>query len=334
LRGTPVDFSLRPEWFAIVARGMLYNLFYLLPPYLHILLMSASGLAALLLYAVARKARAAAARDRTVLAFVVAILIILVIQLFTAQWFPVTIVIQSQIIRAGLFALVFGLIYFAWHVAELYRRRAQPSDELAPLASALVFSVLPAVPLLVWAEQRLIRARQWRQLAAWTTFGVLSAANIFIAVAYGAWMPGIHLYGPRTAWEDAQRWARDNTPIDTRFVTPPHIFWLYQSDWRVFSERSTVATLSELLEAAFVPEYLDYWQPRFEALAPGALAQFRGDYLENRRLTEAAFYTHTAADFIRLGATYDAAYLVVERPHDYALPLVYENGGYRIYALR
>lgn len=333
LAGSPVDFSVRPEWFAIIARGTLYNLFYLFPPYPHILLISVSGLAALALFAVARRARPATPRDQTVTIFVVAALIILAVQVVTAQWLPITIVIQSQIIRAGLFVLIFGLLYFAWYVTEQYRRRAQSRADLAVLAGALVFSALPVVPVLVWALQRLVRSPARRQAAAWLTLLLSVAGTIVIAAAYQVWSPGLRLYGPGTAWEDAQVWARDHTPLEARFITPPHIWWLYQSDWRVFSERSTVVTLSELLEAAFAPDYLPDWQPRFEALAPGALGQFRGDFFENKRLTAAAFYSLSAGDFARLGETFGADYLVVEQPHDYALPLVYENSGYRIYAL-
>jgi hypothetical protein len=334
LGGSPVDFTPRPDWFSIIARGTLYNLFYLFPPYPHILLTSTSGLAALALFAIARRARPTTPRDRTVTHFVTAAVIILAVQVVTAQWMPVTIIIQSQIIRAGLFILIFGLIYFAWYVAEYYRARAPSRARWAALAGALVFATLPVVTLVVWFVLRLAHTPGWRRrAAAWTILALSMAGMVAIALAYDVWEPGLHLYGPRTTWEDAQRWARDNTPLAARFITPPHIWWLYQSDWRVFSERSSVATLSELLEAAFAPDYLDYWQPRFEALAPGALEQFRGDYFENKRLTAEAYYRLSAADFERLGARFDADFLVVERPHEIDLPLAYENEGYRIYAL-
>jgi hypothetical protein len=335
LGGSPVDVTPRPEWFAIIARGTLYNLFFLFPPYPHILLTSTSGLAALALFAIARRARPATRRDRTVTQFVAAALIILAVQVITAQWLPITIIIQSQIIRAGLFVLIFALIYFAWYVAEYYRARAPSRARWAALAGGLVFAALPLITLVVWFVLRLAHTPGWRRrAAAWTILAVSVAGTVAIALAYDVWRPGIHLYGPRTAWEDAQRWARDHTPAEARFITPPHIWWLYQSDWRVFSERSSVATLSELLEAAFVPEYLEYWQPRFEALAPGALEQFRGDFFENKRLTAEAYYGLSAADFERLGDRFAADYLVVERQHAYDLTLAYENSGYRIYALR
>jgi len=329
----PIDFTIRPEWFSIVSSGMLYNVFFMLAPYFHILIMTFSGLAALALYEIARRAHPATAKDRTVSIFVIAVLIILLVEVITAKWLPITMFIQSQIIRAGLFILIFGLMYFAWYVADRYQRAAKNRREALALGTALVFSVPAVIPLLVWAIQRWLRPQRLRQLVAWATIAVSFVGVFIIAFSYGIWSPGIHLYGPNTAWEDAQRWALNNTPVDTLFISPPQIWGFYESEWQVFSERSTLATQSELLESAFAPEYLDYWRPRFESIAPGALVLFRGDYFENKRITEVAFYSHTSADFVRLGAQYGAAYLVAEKPHDYDLPLVYENSEYRIYSL-
>lgn len=333
LGSTPVDFTVRAEWFSIISGGMLQNVFFMFAPYFHVILMTINGLAALALFEIARRARPASAKDHTVSIFVAAVLIILLVEFVTAQWLPMTIFIQSQIIRAGLFILIFGLIYFAWFVADRYQRYSKRRNETLALGVALAFSVPPIVPLAVWAQQRWLRPTRLRQLAVWATTLISFVAVFIIALYYGIWSPGIHMYGPNTSWEDAQRWARENTSIDTVFITPPQIWNFYQSDWQVFSERSTVATQSELLEAAFAPEYLDYWRPRFESVAPGALAQFRGDYFENKRITEAAFYSLSTADLVRVGAQYGAAYLVVEKPNQYELPLVYENSEYNIYAL-
>lgn len=333
LGGSPVDFTPRPEWFTIIARGNLYNLFYLLPPYPHILLVTASGFAALLLFGIARRLPRAEPTDRTVTIFIGAALIILAVQVITAQWLPITIIIQSQIIRAGMFVLIFGYIYFGAYLADQYARRTWPALDFGALLFTYIFIVLPMAPLFVWVVLKVVRAQLWRRLLVGAMLVILLAAMFGIALTYDVWQPGVHLSGPQTDWEDAQVWARENTAVDALFITPPQIWWLYQSDWRVFSERSTVATLSELLEAAFAPEYLDYWKPRFEALAPGALAQFQGDYFENKRLTAAAYYGLTTADFEALAARFQADYLVIEKPHAYALPVVYENAGFVIYAL-
>jgi hypothetical protein len=333
LTGTPVDFTPRPDWMAIVSRGTLYNLFHLLPPYPHILIMTFSGVSALLLFAIGRQAGPQGPHDRTVTHFVAAALLILGAQVITAEWLPLTIVIQSQIIRIGLFVLIFGYLYFGRYLAEVYQRRRMAPADFGLLLGSYVLVTLPFAPLLVWMVQRLVAAATWRRVVAGASAAAVLAGQFVAVFMFEAWKPGVYPYGPATAWEDAQVWARENTPRDTVFITPPQVFWLYDTDWRVFAERSTVVTLSELLEAAFVPEYIAYWQPRFEALAPGALAQFQGNIMENQALTARAFYAHSAEDFERLGQEFGAAYLVAEAAHPYDLPVAYENEGYRIYRL-
>jgi hypothetical protein len=264
--------------------------------------------------------------------FIAACLIVLAVQVLTAQFAPITIIVQSQIIRAGAFILIFGYVYFADYLARAYQDRA---DRLnwALLAASYLFSALPLGPLAVWAAQRLAPRAALRRLLAGGIMLAFVGAGFAIAIAYDAWQPGIHIFGPRTAWEDAQFWARDHTSRDALFITPPNIWWLYTSDWRVFSERSTLATLSDLLEVAFAPDYMAVWKPRFEALAPDSLERFRGDLFENRQITGDAFYSLTTADFQGLAARFGADYLVVARSHEYALPVVYENADYRIYSL-
>ncbi len=334
LSGSPVDFTPRPEWFHIVARGMLYNLFYLLPPYLPILVITFAGVSALLLFVIAQRRGPSGPHDGTVAHFMAAAVLILVAQVVTAQWLPVTIIIQSQIIRAGLFVLIFAYLYFGRYVARRYCEAPQDRAGFAMLAGSYVFFTLPVAPLFVWVLERIIRPAVWRRVLTGLVLAALMIGSVGLALRLNVWSPGIHAFGPRTAWEEAQFWARDHTPRDALFITPPQVFWMYQSDWRVFSERSTVATQSELLEAAFAPDYLAYWQPRFEAVAPGALARFRGDYFENKAIIAEAFYSLTTADFQRVAQRFGASYLVVEKPHAYGFPVVHENEGYRVYEIR
>lgn len=329
--GTPVDFTARPEWFQTVARGSLYNLFYLVPPYPHILAMTFSGCSALLMFVIGRTAGPEGPHDRAVTHFVAAAVIILLVQIVTAQWYPATIIIQSQIIRAGLFILVFGYLYFGRYLAARYRRRTEEPFDYTVLTASYVLIILPIAPLLIWTLQRVLGSAAWRRVASAAVLLTVSAITGLVVGMYRVWEPGVHPTGPRTDWEDVQFWARDNTPRDALFITPPHLWWLYQSDWRVFSERSSVVTLTELLEAAFSPAYVDYWRPRFEDVAPGALAQFRGNFFDNKAATAAAYYSRSTADMEAVARKYGADYLVVEKPHAYALPVAYENAGYTVY---
>ncbi len=331
-QAAPVDLTLRPAWMQTIARGMLYNLFYWLAPYPPILIGTVSGLSSLAMFWIGRSAAPPAPQHRTLGIFVVAALIILGVQVVSTEWLPATILVQSQIIRVGIFLSIFGFVYFANYLAQLYAAGRNRGD-LGALAAGYLLSLMPAVPVGIWVVQRWVRSLYWKRTLAWGLMAAGLVSSFVIAGAFNLWVPGLHIYGPKTAWEDAQLWARDHTPLDALFITPPQLWWLYQSDWRVFSERSTVATWSELLEAPFDPNYLDTWTPRFEALAPGALAQFQGNVFDNQRITALAFYRLSTADFTQLGRRFGASYLVVEKPHTYDLPLVYENQGFRIYAL-
>jgi hypothetical protein len=88
-----------------------------------------------------------------------------------------------------------------------------------------------------------------------------------------------------------------------------------------------------LLEIAIVPDYTDTWKERFETIAPGALARFRGDIFESRQITAQAFYSLSAGDVLRAARRYGASYLVVEKPHTYDFPVAYENEQFVIYRL-
>jgi hypothetical protein len=148
------------------------------------------------------------------------------------------------------------------------------------------------------------------------------------------WSPSIEIASQATPWVDVQLWARNHTPKDALFITPPQRFWLYESDWRVYSERSTVATYSELLVAAFNPEYTKIWTERFNAVAPGALPHFDGDYFTNAGLTKTAFYSLSAEALRQLACQYQVSYVVLEKPHTLPYPLLYENTEFSVFDLR
>ncbi len=328
------DLTPRREWFDIIARGTLYNLFFLIAPYPHIIVVTLSGLGAVALFFIARARRPSPEYDGTVTNFVYAALIILAVQVVTAEAYPITLIVQSQIIRAGLFILLFGYVYFAHYIVQRWQAGEASSVETGILATVTVTSPLPPLTLVIWTIQRFVASPRWRTGLASAGFVALFAGSLVIAYQYRIWAPGIFIFPHASAWYQAQVCARDNTPRDTLFITPPEKWWLYESEWRVYSERSTVATHSELLEAAFAPEYMAYWRPRFNDVAPGALDKFAGDFFANQRTVAAAFYSLSADDFHRLAAKYGAAYLVVEKPHIYAFPLVYENKGFIIYDLK
>jgi len=121
--------------------------------------------------------------------------------------------------------------------------------------------------------------------------------------------------------------------LDAVFITPPEKGDIYESEWRVFSERSSVVSVIELLEVALAPHYLETWQERFEALAPGALQQFNGIYFVSDIFASQTFYNLSDQDLFTAAHKFNAGYLVVEKPHVRDLQVIYENQDYIIYSL-
>lgn len=331
MSGSGIDLSLRPEWLDILARGIIANVFY---PFatLPITLLTLSGVGGLGLFFVSYRSLSPRPEQRTVLCFVLSVLFVLGVHVASILWFPVTLLIQFQILRIGFWGVLFGYLYFANYLARTYHAQHYPPFEWNLLVLTTAFAPLAFIPALLWAlwQWRAARVAVRRVVAVLALGALLGGCGVIVA-RENLWQPGLHLYGPRNAWMDVQLWAKHNTPQDTLFITPPHLWGLYESEWRVFSERSTVSTLSELLEAAFVPEYIDYWRPRFEALAPGALAQLEGDFFADVQRVAAAYYGLSDAALLAAAAEYSAAYIVVEKPHTRAWPIVYENAEYVVY---
>ena len=184
-----------PAWFDAVSRGFLLNLFALVAPYVHINMITLAGLGTLGLYWVARRPAPAAApeHERTIAHFIWAVILILAVQAITVLVYPIDLLNQLQIIRAGEFALIFGYLYFAHYLARRWLAEPEASADLGWLTAAYALSPLPLVPLLVLGLQRGLAAFSWRHAVAAGTFLGMFALTLAIAVPLGLWAPGAHL---------------------------------------------------------------------------------------------------------------------------------------------
>ncbi len=330
----PPDLSLRPEWLAVISSSTFYHMFYFISAYPHVIIVTLAGLSTLGLFVVGRYNGPPQAHDRTTENFMLAVVAVLAVQAVTAYWLPVTTIIQFQVMRAGLFLLLFGYLYFARFLARAYHSGNWHAADWAALTGAFVFAAFPFLPLIVLALRRLVRQARWRQVVTLALAPLVAVITVAVGLYFQLWHPGVYIYPRQTAWYRAQVWAKENTPKDALFIVPPYVWWLYESDWRVFSERSAVATHSELLEAAFAPEYLNGFLPRFEAVAPGTLEHFAGNIYANLRLEAEVYGRLTPQDFAAIGSRFGAAYVVVERPHSCGFAPAYENEQFVICDLR
>lgn len=328
-RGLAVD----RLWLATVKNGALENAFALVSPHFYVWVTTVSSVGGLAMIWLARRARPRSAHDGAVTSFVLAGFGVIAVQVVTTTWLPVVAVVQAQILRVGVPLLVLGYLHFAELLARTYREGGLDRAGLAVLTAAGTFLSVAALPVLLFTGRRVLTRGAIGRAVALAVAGGLVAVNVAVARAFDVWRPGVFPGAGNSAWVRCQLWARDNTPRDAVFVTPPHLWWLYVPDWRVHSERSTVVTLSELLEVAFAPEYAPVWRERFEALVPGAQARFAGDYFANARLTAEVYRSLPTRRLLEVARRYGASFAVVERPSPHPLPVVWENEGFVVHDL-
>jgi hypothetical protein len=111
------------------------------------------------------------------------------------------------------------------------------------------------------------------------------------------------------AWRRVQVWARENTPRDAVFLTPPE-----QTGFRVFSERTIVGEWKDGTQQYFDEGFAREWDARMGELDP---QRFPG--LPSPRILE-------------LARRYGASYVVLPRPPGRRdLALVFRTPGFDVY---
>jgi len=310
----------------------LAGVYYAFLPIPQIIISTLDGIATLAFFLLGRRLTLSA-HDRAMTNFVLAIGVVLLVQLITTYWLPITFILQLQILRIGVFLLLIGYIYFAGYLAKRLQQGSLSGIPGGLVMVSFVAYPSPLLPILFLALKNWLDKYRWRQWTGAVGFNLVFAATIFGCLVSGIWSPGFYLFEPKTPWTQTQDWARNYTPREAMFITPPEIFSHYIPDWRTFSERGTLATLVEIYEFPH-PDYFPYWQERFEAVAPGAINQFNGNYLDTFALTREAYYSLKPEDYLRIAQKYKIRYLVIEKPHLQPFPVVYENEGFAIYDLQ
>ena len=332
----PLDFSLRPEWVSALRRGINVGLYQVFGTQPEVLIYTASFAAMVALFVSAwRLAPARASRPSSAArAWMAGVVLVALAAWVAAVWLPVTFVIELQLGRIGVYATVLSMVYCAHYLARAYQAGRLGRAEFGALALALCLPPFAFLTLGLWGISRLVRSARWRPVLVAGLALTVTGASAALAASQGAWDPRVQVGAAHDDWYAAQVWARDNTPKAAVFMTPPQEQGFYTPSWRVFSERGTVATLDDLMDTGNTPGYFDVWQPRFEAVAPGALARFRGDIVENATLTAQAYNGLTDAQVLAVAGRYEAGYLVVAQPHQRPWPVAYANEGFIIYNLR
>ncbi|MBM3137679.1 MAG: hypothetical protein FJZ98_05775 [Chloroflexi bacterium] len=330
--GIGFDLSIRSEWFSQISNGSLYQIFYLITDKPFILL-TLGGIAAIGLFLVTVKHFQGSQMIRKLLPLMWSWIALTLSQIVITHFLPITFFIQLQVSRAGIFILIVTYICFAGYLASQWDKDKSASPNLQFLAGCHWMSLTPIIPFLVFLiKDRLPQFLIARKIML-ATLILLLGINITIMSWLGFWQPGIHIRPKSTDWLDLLEWVRTNTEKGAVFITPPYMVGMYEPDWRVFSERSMVASLYDLFEIALTPDYFAEWKTRFDLLAPGARVQFNGNFFENRTIVREAYLSLSLSGFERIHCEYEADYLVVEKPNQLVLETVYENGSFSLLSL-
>lgn len=332
-QGVGLDWSIRWQWFSDFTRSTIYNIYYPLAIHPPIILLTLGGVCAVLMFSVVLYAMPNVPYNQTVRLMLVADLLILVVQVITTNWLPITWIVQMQISRASVFILILTYVYFAGYLAHVWSEGELMRGNFGLMAGAFLTGLTPIFPMVIWGSLRLPVVRRVERTTALVVVVIVNIGVILTALGTRMWEPGIHVKVRPSPFVEAQEWARDNTPKDAVFITPPQEFGLYSTDWRVVSERSDVASLSEMLEVALAPQYYPTWKERFEKVAPGTLSRFHGDFFENQRIVAEAFDGLPREALQKIACDYHASYLVLNKPFTQDFPVVYANKGYTIYDL-
>ncbi len=331
--GDGIDLTLRPEMLDLAADGLLYTVYYPVGKSTVVLGNFLAGAGTIWAFVLGIRQAPKSPRHRNMRNFVIAIAVLFIIAMFVSYLLPVTILLQMQILRVGIFMLYFGMLYFSNFICQKKSSHQLSAGGSCMLALSFVLLITPLLSVLFWYLAKGLSRVKAKQGWFIPVVCAVQVLTVFTAVQSGFWAPGISIFGPQSDWRDVQDWAKENTSTDTLFITPPHIFWHYTPDWRVFSERSSVVTIPEMMEIPFDPAFTESFLTRFEAVAPGAVERFSGDYIETLAITENAFYANNAEHFREIACEFSADFLVVEQGHPYDLDSVYENNGFIVYQL-
>ncbi len=331
--GQGIDLTLRPEMLDLATDGLLFTVYYPIGNSSSVIGNMIAGIGTLWAFVLGNRKAPKNKIHQSMRHFAWAIGILVIISMITSYLLPVTILLQMQILRAAVFMLYFGMLYFSSYLCQQKEKGEISSGGFSLLAISFILLITPLFAILFYYLTRGLEKIKLNRAWMIPLVAFLQCVIILIAVQSNYWAPGFNIYGPKSAWRDVQVWAKENTPIDMKFISPPHQFLHYIPDWRVFSERASVATIPEMMEIPFDPSFAESFSHRFEAVAPGAIEAFDGNYIHTLEITEKQFYTNSESDFMDIACEFSADALVVERDHPYDFQILYENSGYFVYQL-
>ncbi len=164
-----------------------------------------------------------------------------------------------------------------------------------------------------------IRLRPW---ANWVF--VLEGLAIIGLLAWHERKPMLDDALRQDDWVDAQVWARKNTELGDRFLTPPR-----ESGFRIHSERSIVGEWRDGTQAYFNAGFASDWWRKMKLLRPNLMYDEKGLHEQN---PGRPFRELPDDELLKLAKDNGASYVVVQKTQKgRGLKLAYQNKSWAIY---
>jgi len=331
--GNGIDLTLRPDLLSLASNSLLYTVYYPIGPFSHMIGNFLAGLGTVWAFTLGYRQAGQSSKHQTMKHFILAIGILFMVAVITSYLLPITILLQFQILRAGVFLLYFGVLYLSYFLAVKKDDAKLGKPWFTILAFSFIFLITPLITIFLWLLSKALIKSKIKPAWLALLLLVIQIVTVFIGLHSRLWSPGFQIHGPHSNWQDVQVWAQHNTSVDAGFITPPHLFGHYISDWRVFSQRATLVSIAESMEIPFNPNYLDDFKSHFSAVAPGAIESFNGNFVRSMDVTKEKFYTNSTLDLIEIACQYGLDFLVVEKTHPYPFVERYRNNGFIVYQM-
>lgn len=258
-------------------------------------------------------------------------LVLTIATYFMHTIFPMVLFYQMQLTRVTYFIPVLFILL----VCRYINQNLSTLKNNPPQMYALIVNSVVGIPFLT-----LINLNFRTKVLSFITIFI----SLLITVAGGVYIsqPETNIFADLTQSiadtpeYDAQIWMKENTPLDSLFITPSCIDEKYTPNFRVFSQRSILFSNSELGESVLTYTYKQDLEQRLNDLTRGEYEKNFDSFHQPGTLYELLYtsYTNTTTEqFVKLGQKYTADYVVVEVDQHLDLPVVYTNTKYRIYQL-
>jgi hypothetical protein len=127
-----------------------------------------------------------------------------------------------------------------------------------------------------------------------------------------------YVRGERDPWADMQLFAKEHSQKDDVFIVPP-----YMNDFGLYADRATLGDWAEGANILYMDNtFAQAWLERMNDLGWYTLWGEKSGY--NGLSTEAIVAT---------AKKYGARFIITEKPKQFELPRIYENGQFILYRI-